>query len=107
MAKTITIPGVGVRLRELRELQGRTLRDVAEGSGIDVASLSNYERDETNLSIDKLELIANAIGCEPEAVLLHCLKDRFPKLRDSKLGRELDRMAARIKAMDRAKKKRG
>lgn len=89
----VTVPGVGPRLRQLREKRGLTLQAVADLVSIDKSSLSNYETEKRRLSIGMLDKIALALGYRPELVLLHCLKERYPGLRRSDLGKQLDKLS--------------
>ncbi len=49
---------IGAKINRLRRARGQTLRDVHRMMGISVSFLSEVERDESNLSVDMLQRIA-------------------------------------------------
>jgi len=53
---------LGERLRELRNRQDWTLRDVAARTGVSIGHQSDMERDTVKPSIDVLERMADAYG---------------------------------------------
>lgn len=53
---------VGERLRAIRRIRRRTLRQVAEGSGLSESFLSQVERAQASASIASLQRIAAALG---------------------------------------------
>jgi transcriptional regulator with XRE-family HTH domain len=55
---------VGERLRSIRQLRRRTLREIADGAGLSESFLSQVERGRTNVSISSLQRIAAALGVE-------------------------------------------
>jgi len=55
---------VGERLRAIRLLRRRTLREVAHGAGLSESFLSQVERGRTSVSIASLQRIAAALGIE-------------------------------------------
>jgi transcriptional regulator with XRE-family HTH domain len=55
---------VGDRLRAIRRLRRKTLREVAERAGLSESFLSQVERGRTNVSISSLQRIAAALGIE-------------------------------------------
>jgi transcriptional regulator with XRE-family HTH domain len=55
---------VGERLRTIRQLRRRTLKDVATGAGLSESFLSQVERGRTSVSISSLQRIAAALGVE-------------------------------------------
>lgn len=54
--------GLGTRLRHLRSLQGSSLRDIAERTGLSASYLSSVERSVSSPSIASLQKIASALG---------------------------------------------
>jgi transcriptional regulator with XRE-family HTH domain len=52
---------VGARLRVVRQLQARTIREVAESAGVSESFLSQVERGRTGVSIMSLQRIAQAL----------------------------------------------
>jgi transcriptional regulator with XRE-family HTH domain len=55
---------VGDRLRAIRQLRRKTLREVAERAGLSESFLSQVERGRTSVSISSLQRIAAALGIE-------------------------------------------
>jgi transcriptional regulator with XRE-family HTH domain len=55
---------VGDRLRAIRQLRRKTLREVAERAGLSESFLSQVERGRTNVSISSLQRIAAALGVD-------------------------------------------
>jgi transcriptional regulator with XRE-family HTH domain len=55
---------IGERLRTIRQLRRRTLRDVAEQAGLSESFLSQLERGRAGASISSLQRIAGALGID-------------------------------------------
>jgi transcriptional regulator with XRE-family HTH domain len=55
---------VGERLRTIRHLRRRTLKDIAAGAGLSESFLSQVERGRTSVSISSLQRIAASLGIE-------------------------------------------
>lgn len=53
-----------LRTRELREAAGLTKADLARCVGVDPSAVSRWESGERSPMIDKLPLLARALGCE-------------------------------------------
>jgi len=53
---------IGEQLRELRQVKGLTLREVADKAGISVSYLSQLERNQSRLPIGVLKKISDALG---------------------------------------------
>jgi transcriptional regulator with XRE-family HTH domain len=53
---------IGEQLRELRQVKGLTLREVADKAGISVSYLSQLERNQSRLPIGVLKRISDALG---------------------------------------------
>ncbi|MEW6662500.1 MAG: helix-turn-helix domain-containing protein [Bacillota bacterium] len=68
---------IGKRIKQLREDQGLTLKNVADASNLSVGFLSQVERNITDPSIVSLKKIAEALGVK--------LKDFFEKLPEKKV----------------------
>lgn len=60
---------LGPRIRDLRKARGRTLAEVAAGTGLTIGFLSQAERGIATPSLSSLSLIAGALGV-PMAVFL-------------------------------------
>jgi transcriptional regulator with XRE-family HTH domain len=70
---------VGERLRTIRQLRRRTLREVADGAGLSESFLSQVERGRTSVSIASLQRIAGALGIEVSDVFAHD-EERRPRV---------------------------
>ena len=57
-----TTPDVGQRIRDLREKQGLSLREVAARSGLSINAISRIERGDNSPTVASLHLIAQALG---------------------------------------------
>src|SRR5947208_11394138 len=55
---------LGERLRAIRLLRRRTLREVAEAAGVSESFLSQLERGRSNASVASLQRLAAALGIE-------------------------------------------
>jgi transcriptional regulator with XRE-family HTH domain len=62
---------VGERLRTIRQLRRRTLKEVAEQAGLSESFLSQVERGRTSVSISSLQRIASALGIEVSDVFAY------------------------------------
>ncbi len=62
--------GVGQRVRGLRQRQGMTQAELARRSGVSVRFLGQIEGGEGNVSLEKLEQVARALGVSPGALLM-------------------------------------
>jgi transcriptional regulator with XRE-family HTH domain len=62
---------VGERLRAIRRLRRRTLKEVATGAGLSESFLSQVERGRTNVTITSLQRIAGALGVEVSDVFTY------------------------------------
>jgi transcriptional regulator with XRE-family HTH domain len=98
MSESPKITGAGSVIRELREGKNVTLPELADSLGWDKGRLSKYETDQRGLSVDVIEEIAEALDLRPEAVVLQCLKRRYPKLAEegSEIGTLVNELVAAI-----------
>lgn len=62
MKKELVRKEVGARLRELRENQNLTTRELAELAKLDYSHIAKIERGVYNLRIDTLHQVAAALG---------------------------------------------
>jgi transcriptional regulator with XRE-family HTH domain len=62
---------VGERLRTIRQLRRRTLKEVADRAGLSESFLSQVERGRTSVSIASLQRIAGALGVEVSEVFAY------------------------------------
>ena len=53
------------RVRQIREAKGWTQADLAEASGINQGFISKVENGTANPTLDKIEIIARALGVQP------------------------------------------
>jgi len=68
-------PRIGERLRAIRQLRHRTLKDIAAGAGLSESFLSQVERGRANVSISSLQRIASALGVEISDVFANDASD--------------------------------
>jgi len=61
-AEAVPPASLGTSIREARRAAGKTLRDVAEASGVSISYLSQIERDLLTPAIGALRRIAEALG---------------------------------------------
>jgi len=66
------------RIRHLREQQGRTRRDLAERSGLSVRFLARVEAGDGNISVLRLQALAEALDTTPDALLRPAADPRRP-----------------------------
>jgi serine/threonine-protein kinase RsbW len=68
---------VGVRLKELRNVRGISLRTLAKKVGVSASFISQVEQNKCRPSLDKLRKISEALDV-PTSYLLEAEKDEFP-----------------------------
>lgn len=54
--------GMGLRLRQLREKKGLSVRGLAEKAGVDWTAINRIELGKVNPHLDTLEKLAKALG---------------------------------------------
>ena len=91
------LAGVGARVRSLREAQGLTQKTLAERSGVSARFLAQLEAGDGNISLERFDQVARALGSSPSQLL----DPRAPAGGDDErqrlravLGVELDRRSA-------------
>ena len=74
------------------------VQQLAQRLGWDKGRLSKYENDKLALSMPVIEAIARALEINPAAVVIRCLKVRYPYLaaERSEIGKLLDKLLARL-----------
>jgi transcriptional regulator with XRE-family HTH domain len=78
---------VGLKLRDLREKAGLSLRKTAVYADIDVAILSKMERGERPLSKDLIIKLAKLYRVNPDKLIIDFLSERvIYELKDEELG---------------------
>ena len=60
---------IGLKIRELRKSKDLTLEQLAEQIGLKKQQIWNYENDKSNPPIEKVNLIASALGVLPSDLL--------------------------------------
>lgn len=60
---------VGVVIQDARLKLGYTQAQLSERAGIGLGSLSKYERDRSNIPLDALVLVADALDVRPSDIL--------------------------------------
>jgi transcriptional regulator with XRE-family HTH domain len=71
---------IGARVRAIREQRGRTIKDLADASGVSVGHISMMERGKGNPSFNTLVQIAHALDV-PFAQMLHTTDGTSPVVR--------------------------
>lgn len=66
-----TLAAIGFRIRELRQLRGMTLQELADVSGLSTSMLSLVERGRASPSIGSLIVIASALGVTMSDLLVN------------------------------------
>lgn len=56
---------IGQKLKELRKEQKRTLKDLAEQTGVSISFLSQVERGKSSVTLESLKKIADALKVNP------------------------------------------
>lgn len=60
---------IGDRIRHYRELAGLTMEELAKKTGVQKSAINKYEKGiVTNIPINRVVLIADALGVEPVAL---------------------------------------
>lgn len=60
---------IGALVREIRKRREMTLEQLSELTGISVSSLSRIENTRLGLTVEKVEILARALGVSPEALV--------------------------------------
>lgn len=76
----IKLDGLGEPLRQFRLKLDVTWEEFARTLGVDGSTLGKYERNERSLPLDVLEKAADYAGQPPSAVLVWCIRERYPEL---------------------------
>ncbi len=79
----LRVTGIGQVLRELREDAGLSIRELAEQLGWNQGTLSRYETNQSGVSFDVLDEIADELHCAREALAIRCLMERYRCLQDT------------------------
>lgn len=83
LPEELKLDGFGPSLRSLRDHIGEDGAELAEKLGIDASTLSKYERGKRAVPFRLVVQLAAIIGESPIALLVWCMRDRFPELGDS------------------------
>lgn len=86
MNESVDIVGFPEVLKTLRLQADLSQNDLAQKIGCDVSLISKYEHG-TGPTIEMLEKIAKALGQKPEALVFFALKQRYPNVADSSIGK--------------------
>jgi transcriptional regulator with XRE-family HTH domain len=90
MSRELTLPGIGEALQRLRIQKGLSLTELANRVGWPKSRLSKYENNGLAVSLPVLDEIAKHLEVRPDVLVLYCLKQKYPRLGSSKVGRLLD-----------------
>lgn len=55
---------VKIKIWEIRNKKGMSLRELSKRTGISLGALNNYENGKREITIQKLEIIAQALECK-------------------------------------------
>lgn len=67
---------IGITIWKLRTAKGWTQAELAERSGVSIATIGQIERLQlTNPRVDTLRMIFDALGCDAETALREILKN--------------------------------
>jgi transcriptional regulator with XRE-family HTH domain len=102
----LNIEGTGDVIRQERIAGGYPLlKDFALLIGMPDSTLSRYERNERALTLEAIEQIAAGLERPAELLILKCLQARYPKLKASKTGALLIRLADEIQVLSQKRSK--
>jgi transcriptional regulator with XRE-family HTH domain len=100
MSESPKLTGAGLAIRRLRKAKGLSVTELAERLGWDKGRLSKYETDRLSLTTDVIDEIARALNHRPEAVVLCCLKERYPKINGSEVAKLLDALVEQMAELE-------
>src|ERR1700712_3070694 len=60
---------IGALVRDIRKRREMTLEQLSERTGISVSSLSRIENTRLGLTVEKVEVLAHALGVSPEILV--------------------------------------
>jgi len=60
---------IGRRIRKIREIKGLSQENIAFELGMSITGYGKIERDEVNLSLDKLQKISSVLGVALETII--------------------------------------
>ena len=63
-----TTLGPGARLRAAREAAGLSQADLARQLGVTPAAITNLESDAKRITLDRIDEVCLAIGCDPHSI---------------------------------------
>jgi transcriptional regulator with XRE-family HTH domain len=89
----------GARVRRLRQLEGKSLRTLAQELGISPSALSMLENERSGVSLRRLQLIADHFGLQ----VVELISDNAPKQIDDHGVEVIRQMAATIPSVERGK----
>ncbi len=96
MSKGLTINDAGGALRRLREEAGLTVPEAAVLFGTDKGLISRYENNKVAAPEAYLAALAARLKRSTSSVVLECLKERYPKLGESHIGKLLEQIIRTI-----------
>jgi transcriptional regulator with XRE-family HTH domain len=82
---------LGLRLKALRKLQGLSLNNVADQTGVSTSFLSLVERGETDMSLDRFRTLADFFHVSPSELLLENPNGRGPTVAAFEAATTVDR----------------
>jgi len=91
---SLKLSSAGAAIRRLRESKNLSQKEMARLLNWPEGRLSKYETNSLALSVPVIEEIAIALGERPAAVALFCLREHFPDLGTTEVGRLLESLVA-------------
>lgn len=95
---TIDIDGLGSTIVKLRRAAGISQGRFAVETGTSKSQLSRIEDDKAPVSFEMLGRIAETVHDTPEAIVLYCLQQKYPRLMDTDIGKAFKKIAADVRA---------
>lgn len=95
-SKSKIMDSVGEKLRYYRTESGLTQRELSEMVGISTNYYSEVERGNKMISLDKLVLILNVLGCSADEVFEEVINNKYI-IKTSKLAEKISTLSTRNK----------
>ena len=82
---------IGKRIQKLRKARGYTQMTFAEKVGISTNYLSDIERGNSSVRLEKLVAIINALDCSADDVFADVIKNGY-KIKASKISEDIEKL---------------
>ncbi len=90
------LDNLGDEVAALRDLAGYTMDALAIKIGTSKSMLSKIENNKAPLTFAMLDRIAKVVHKTPEAVILYLLQKKYPRLKDTNVGKALKQISDRL-----------